>query len=40
MPWELTVLSEGADPATCSRDWPPLGTGEAVCRRIAACLPY
>jgi hypothetical protein len=39
MPWELTVLSEQADPASSSRDWPPLGTGEAVCSRIAACLP-
>jgi hypothetical protein len=39
MPWELTVLSETADPASDSRHWPPLGTGEAVCRRISACLP-
>jgi hypothetical protein len=38
MPWELTVLSEQADPASNSRGWPPLGTGEAVFRRIAACL--
>jgi hypothetical protein len=39
MPWELTVLSETADPASTSRDWPPLGGGEAVCRCISACLP-
>jgi hypothetical protein len=39
MPWELTVRSEMADPSSSSKDWPSLGPGEEVCRRITECLP-
>jgi hypothetical protein len=39
MPWELTVRSELADPSSKSNDWPLLGSGEEVCRRISETLP-
>jgi hypothetical protein len=39
MPWELTVKCELADPSLKSNDWPSLGRGEEVCRRISESLP-
>jgi hypothetical protein len=39
VPWELTVKSELADRSLKSNDWPLLGRGSELCRRISECLP-
>jgi len=39
MPWELTIRSNQAALSSSSRDWPLLGEGEGVCRRISESLP-
>ncbi len=39
MPWELTIRSEMAAPTSSSDEWPVLGEGEEVCRRISKNLP-
>jgi hypothetical protein len=39
MPWELTIRSKTVVLPSSSRDWPLLGQGEEVCRRISEGLP-
>ncbi len=39
MPWELTFRSKLAVLPSSGREWPLLGQGDEVCRRISASLP-
>src|SRR5579871_6216752 len=39
MPWELSIYSQEAALSSSSKDWPFVGRGDEVCRRISASLP-